>query len=308
MTHFNFIGNIKKYLLVSLILIVAVIVSSLVFGVQLDIQFRGGSIITYTYDGTLDKEEFAQIAQDLTETTISVQQSTDLATGLETIVLTLPGSQSLTSEQMVEVSNGLQAAFPENNPRTVAISNVDPTIGKEFLLKCLTAVLLASILMVLYTAWRFKRIGGISAGVMAVVALMHDVIIVFGVFVVFRIPLNDNFIAVVLTILGYSINDTIVIYDRIRENKRLMGTRSTIGEIVNTSINQSFRRSLNTTITTMLAMIVVTVVAVVYSVNSIISFAFPMLLGLVSGAYSSICIAGPLWVKWQEHKMQKKTA
>ena len=306
MTHIRFIGNSKKYFTFSIILIAAIIVCTGIMGVQLDIQFKGGSIITYTYDGALDKDQFGQIAQDLTDTTISIQQSTDLASGMETIVLTLPGSHTLTSEQMVAVTQGLQEAFPENNPRTIAISNVDPTIGKEFLIKCLTAVALASILMVLFIAWRFKKIGGFSAGVMAVVALIHDVIIVFGVFIIFRIPLNDNFIAVVLTILGYSINDTIVIYDRIRENKRIMGAKASIGELVETSINQSFRRSLNTTITTMISMIVVTVVAMIYGVESIISFSLPMLLGLISGAYSSICIAGPLWVKWQERKPGKK--
>jgi preprotein translocase SecF subunit len=303
MTHINFTGNLKKYLGVSLAVMAVILVCAFVFQIQLDIQFKGGSIITYAYEGTINKDEFERVAQELTATTISIQQSTDLATGMETMVLSLPGSQSLTSQQLIDLNEGLSAAFPQNNPHTVEISNVDATIGRAFLAKCLTAVALASILMVAYTAWRFRRIGGLSAGVMAVIALVHDIIIVFGVFVIFRIPLNDNFIAVVLTILGYSINDTIVVYDRIRENKRLMGSKASIGELVNTSINQSFRRSMNTTITTMLAMIVVTVVARVYGVESIITFAFPMLLGLLSGTYSSICIAGPLWVKWQERKL-----
>ena len=306
MKQIDFIGNSKKYFAVSIILIAAIIICMFTMGVQLDIQFKGGSIITYTYDGALDKDLFAQTVQDLAETNVSIQQSTDLATGLETIVLTLPGSHVLTSEQMVKVSDGLQAAFPENNPRTVAISNVDPTIGKEFLLKCITAIGIAFVLMVLYITWRFKKIGGLSAGIMGVVALIHDVIVVFGAFIIFRIPINDNFIAVALTILGYSINDTIVIYDRIRENKRTMGAKASIAEMVNESINQSFFRSINVTIASILSMIVVTIVALFYGVESILSFSIPMLFGLICGAYSTICIAGPLWVKWQERKPSKK--
>jgi preprotein translocase SecF subunit len=159
-----------------------------------------------------------------------------------------------------------------------------------------------------YVAFRFKKIGGLSAGAMAVLALVHDVIVAFGVFVIFRIPINDNFIAVVLTILGFSLNDTIVIYDRIRENETLVGKQMGLGELMDLSVNQSFSRSLVTSVNAILAMIVVTVVAMIYSVDTIISFSFPLIIGLISGSYSSICLAGPLWVKWQEYKANRATA
>lgn len=118
--------------------------------------------------------------------------------------------------------------------------NVDPTMGKEFFTKCLVAVAFASLLMVVYIAFRFRKIGGWSAGAMCVVALVHDMIWVFAAFLFLRIPLNDNFIAAALTILGYSINNTIVIYDRVRENKRLLGGSTPLDELVNVSINQTF--------------------------------------------------------------------
>ena len=137
---------------------------------------------------------------------------------------------------------------------------------------------------------------------MAVVALLHDVLFVFTTFIIFRMPINDNFIAIVLTILGYSLNDTIVIYDRIRENKRLLGKKYTTGELVNLSINQSLTRTINTSVMTVLAMAVVLVVALMYNVESIVSFALPMIIGMIAGVYSSICIAGPLWVMWQERE------
>ena len=134
--------------------------------------------------------------------------------------------------------------------------------------------------------------------------------VVFGVFVILRIPLNGNFIAAVLTILGYSINDTVVIYDRIRENSALYSKKQMgLAELVNLSVNQSFSRSLMTSITTCLALGVVCVVSVIYRLDSIYTFAFPLLFGMVSGVYSTICIATPLWVDWKsKKKAAKKTA
>lgn len=302
MKKIPFMAMSKRFFTISAILIVLIIAATFIMGVQLDIQFKGGAIITYSYEGAMDKDAFANLAQDLTATTISIQESTDVATQRQTMVLSLPGSTSLTSEQMLDLSEGLNAAFPDNNLQTVSINNVNATIGSEFLAKCLVAVALAAVLMIIYVAFRFRKIGGFSAGVMGVVALVHDLIIVYGVFVLFRIPISGNFIAVILFILGYSLNDTIVIYDRIRENKKSKGDKRSLSEIVDLSINQSFRRTLNTTITTVLSMVVVTVVAFIYNVESILSFSFPMILGLLSGVYSSICIAGPLWVRWQERK------
>lgn len=306
--HVDFNKNSKKYIGGSLGIFAVIIVGIIALGIQLDIQFRGGAMVTYAYDGSMDMTRFQQIMSEEMGTDIGIQQSTDVASGLETVIVSLPGTRSLSSDEMVGVTDKLQAEFPENNPHTVEISNVDPTIGKEFLAKCLTAVAVALALMMVYVAFRFRKIGGLSAGAMGVVALAHDCIIVFGVFVLFRIPLNSNFIAVILTILGYSINDTIIIYDRIRENKRLHGAKLRVGELVNKSINQTLTRSINTSITTIMAMVIVTVVSVIFGLDSIFSFALPLMIGLVAGSYSSICIAGPLWVKWQEHKQAKKAA
>jgi preprotein translocase SecF subunit len=306
--NINFMGNSKKYFILSAALIAIIVASLLVFGVQLDIQFRGGAMITYAYSGTVDASAFEQTADSLLAAPVSVRESSDIATGMQALVVTLPGSQNMTAEEILEFTTGLQAAYPQNGLRAEEVSSVNPVIGADFLRKSLWAVAFASILMVIFVAFRFRKIGGMSAGVMGLVALIHDVIIVFGVFVLFRIPVDDNFIAVVLTILGYSLNDTIVIYDRIRENRRLMGSKAGYAELVNLSINQSLVRSINTTVTTILSMIVVAVVAYIYGVTSIQSFALPMIAGLVSGTYSSVCIAGPLWVRWQERKLAKAGA
>ena len=155
---------------------------------------------------------------------------------------------------------------------------------------------------------RFRTIGGLSAGVMGVLALIHDCLIVFGVFVVLRIPINDSLIAVVLTILGYSINDTIVVFDRYRENYRLTGGKMPLPELVNLSINQTLSRTINTTMTTFTAITVVYVFATIYGIDSIRNFALPMMVGIISGAYSTIFIAGTLWVLWKTRKGSKTPA
>ena len=171
----------------------------------------------------------------------------------------------------------------------------------------MVAVAFAVVLMIIFIAFRFRKIGGLSAGVMCMLALLHDMIMVYATFVVCRFPINENFIVAILTILGYSINNTIVVYDRIRENKRLSGSKMSIRELVNLSIGQSVTRAVNTTVATVIALSVICVVALIYSVESIMSFAFPMMIGMISGVYTSLFIAPTLWVVWQEHKLKKKT-
>ena len=179
---------------------------------------------------------------------------------------------------------------------------MNPTIGKEFLLKSVVAVAAACVLILLYVAYRFRKIGGLSAGAMAVVALLNDLLVVYGVFVVLRIPLNGNFIAALLTILGYSINDTVVIYDRIRENSALYGKKMPLPQLVNLSVNQSLARTLMTSITTCAALAIICVVSLVFKLDSIFTFALPLMFGMISGVYSTICIATQLWVDWKERK------
>lgn len=157
-------------------------------------------------------------------------------------------------------------------------------------------------LIILYVWFSFRKVSGLSAGVTGLIALLHDVLIVFFAFVIFKIPVNDSFIAAALTILGFSINDTIVIYDRVRENKLLYGTKMSIEEIVDKSITQSFTRSLNTNLCTLLSIVVVYIFATASDIQSIRTFALPMIFGIISGCYSTVCIAGPIWVSWQKHR------
>lgn len=302
----NFVGNRKKYYTFSCVLVAVVLVFSVVFGVSMDIEFKGGAMVTMGYQGEADVNAVKSAAEStLGVSNTTVQTGNDIS-GNQTLTLTLPGTETLTTEDVDSLLTALNEQFPDNSFVQNEISNVDATIGNEFFIKSLVAVAAACVLILIYIAIRFRRIGGWPAGSMAIVALLHDMFVVFGVFVIFRIPLNGNFIAAMLTILGYSINDTVVIYDRIRENTALYGKKMPLPELVNLSINQSFSRSLMTSITTCVALGVVCIVAMVFQLESIFTFAMPLMFGMVSGVYSTMCIATQLWVDWKTRG--KKTA
>ena len=305
----NFIGNRKKFYTFSCALIAIVLVFCGIFGVKMDVEFKGGSMVTLSYEGEADLNALkSTISTELNKSNLTLQTGSDIS-GSQTLTVTLPGSETLTTEQMNSLLTTLNEQYPANNFVQNEVNNVDATIGKEFLLKSIVALIAACVLILLYVAYRFRKIGGLKAGSTAIVALLHDMFVVFGVFVILRIPLNGNFIAALLTILGYSINDTVVIYDRIRENSALYSKKQMgLAELVNLSINQSFARSLMTSITTCLALGVVCVISVIYRLDSIYSFAFPLLFGMVSGVYSTICIATPLWVDWKSKKKAAKKA
>ena len=156
--------------------------------------------------------------------------------------------------------------------------------------------------MMLYITFRFE----LTSGLAAICCLVHDLLVMLSVYVLLQIPLDSNFIAAALTILGYSINDTVVVYDRIRENRALMGKKGSFEELVNQSVNQSARRTLITTITTVMALGVMCIVAKLYGLDSIFTFAFPLMMGMISGVYTSLCVSTSAWVLWSERKPKTK--
>ena len=300
--NINFVGNRKKFYTFSGVLVAVVLVFSFVFGITMDIEFKGGAMVTVGYQGDVDLNNVKQtVAAELGQSNLTVQTGTDVS-GAQTLTINLPGSETLSTEQLDSMIETLNTTYPDNQFVQQEVSNVNPTIGNEFLAKSVVAVVAACVLILLYVAVRFRRIGGWSAGAMAIVALLHDMFVVYGVFVLLRIPLNGNFIAAMLTILGYSINDTVVIYDRIRENTGLYGKKMSLPELVNLSINQSFGRSMMTSITTCIALAIVCVVSIIFKLDSIFTFAVPLLFGMVSGVYSTMCIATQLWVSYKTRK------
>lgn len=309
--NFDFVGKRKVFALVSLGIIVVGLLFNILLGAKMDIQFTGGSIIKYSYVGDLSEDEIRDALRPLTNGRESIQFNYNVyAAGSDeahnNVSVSLSNQDQLSSDDQQKMLKALQEKFSEHEVTQIESNSVEATMGREFFWKCMVAVALASILMLVYVAFRFRKIGGWSAGLMALLALINDVLVSYFVFIIFRIPLDDNFVAVVLTILGYSLNDTIVIYDRIRENRRLLGPKSDLATVVNLSINQSFGRTLNTSIATFLAVACVTVVALIYGLDSILSFSVPMMFGVVSGFYTSVFLTSPLWVGLRQSLSRRK--
>ena len=310
MRNFGIVKNRNIIFAIEAVIILITIVSVVLFGIKLDIQFKGGSIITYSYDGAIDQAVVEDMVAEHFGPYANVQYSNDYLNNKENIVISMTESLDLSNDTIGLFNAAVKEAMPENNFEMASVNRVDPLIGGEFLLKCVIAVAFSSLLTIIYVAIRFKILSGWSAGTMAVVALLCDVTVVFATFVVMRFPINANFIAVVLTILGYSINNTIVVYDRIRENSKNLKTKvpGAFEEMVNKSVNQSLTRSINTTLATVLALVTICVMAFIYNINDILTFSFPLITGLLSGLFTSVCIAPNLWVAWKLAKTKKAKA
>ncbi len=297
----NFYAKRKIYYIISLALIVAGIVGIFVRGVKLDITFSGGAKITYSYTGsTIDTAEVEKLVKDTLGRDSTVQNATGYQTDDQSLVISLSGTKSLTTEEQDKLYDALNAKYADNKMEQGSTTNVEPAIGRRFLTRGLIAIGLAALFIIIYVTLRFSVVSGFTAAMTALIALLHDLSMVFFVFVLFGIPINDGFIAVVLTILGYSVNDTLVIFDRIRENKRLSGNKLPVDVLVNKSISQSLTRTINTTLMSSAALVLVLVFGMIRGLDSIVNFAFPMLIGIISGCYSSSLLAPSIWCAFKK--------
>lgn len=305
----DFVGKRKIFFGISIAIVVIGIICNFVFGTTLDIQFSGGATLRFSYTGDIDQNELKDFIQSNTDDNITTSFSTDImGNSGNNVSVQFSGNDAVATDIQQNLEKDLQKQYPDSNFVCIESNSVDASMGFSFLLKCLAAVAIASILMVLYVTIRFKKIGGLSAGVMALVALFHDVAMIYFLYVIFQMPIDSNFIAVVLMILGYSLNDTIVIYDRVREERKILGSKADIGMVFNLSCTKTIKRTIMTSVTTLFAIMIVYIVAIFFNIASVQSFALPMMIGVISGCYSSLCIAGPLWVMWQNHKRAKKVS
>lgn len=303
----DFVGKKKIFFGISIAIIVLGIICNFIFGTTLDIQFSGGATLRFSYSGEIDQTELYNYIQNKTTDKITTSFSTDImGNSGNNVSVQFSGNDAIETDIQQNLEADLQKQYPDNDFKCLESNSVDASMGFNFLLKCLTAVAIASVLMVLYVTFRFKKIGGLSAGVMALVALFHDIAMIYFLYVIFQMPIDSNFIAVVLMILGYSLNDTIVIYDRVREERKALGSKADAGLVFNLSCTKTIKRTIMTSITTLSAILIVYIVAMFFNIASVQSFALPMMIGVISGCYSSVCIAGPLWVMWQNHKKEKK--
>ena len=303
----NFVGLRKRFLTFSTCLMAAIVLCAVVLGVHLDTEFTGGAMITLSYENSFEMSVVQKAASEaLGSNGLTLQTGENVATGEQTLKISMPGTETVTTDEVQTLLDSLNESCPDNSFAQLSLSNVSAAMGTKFLQKSLVAVVFALVLILAYIAYRFKNIGGLTGGMMAVLALLNDLMVVFGTFVLLRAPLDGNFIAAMLTILGYSINDTVVVYDRIRENRGLLGKKASFEELVNHSVNQSARRTIITTVTTVMALGVMCIVSKLYGLDSIFTFAFPLMMGMLSGVYTSLCVSTSAWVAWSERKNAKK--
>ena len=285
----------KIFFIFSAVLIVISIVSLLVQGLNLGIDFTGGSTLSFELNGTkYDKAVEARITELVKANSdakdIVVQKVGDGGVSIKTT--------ELTNEQSKAVVDAIKAEYKLEQKHISEVEKVDGNVSKRLIADSLKAIVLAVALMLLYITWRFD----FKSGTCAVIALTHDVIIMLGFYSLFRFTVNTSFIAAILTILGYSINATIIVFDRVRENSRLAKKSTTVNDIADDAITSSYLRAINSSITTLLTICVLYVMGV----DSIKEFALPIIVGIVAGTYSSLFVAAPVWAAWKNSAKKSK--
>lgn len=256
-------------------------------GLNYGIDFKGGTKLVIELGENFDKPAVDEIvkkyAPDAVTKTVGKTQYEIKSKDLD---------ETKTSELFGE----LKETYKLEDKALVSQEQISASVGKDLTRKAVVALAVACIAMLIYIGIRFE----LDFGIAALLALLHDVLITIAVYAVFSIPVNTPFIAAILTIVGYSINDTIVVFDRIRENSKSM-RRASHKEIANKSINQTIARSINTSLTTL-----ITIAAVNIFVPTVREFSLPLMIGIACGTFSSIFIASPTWVILKNRKATKK--
>ena len=265
-------------------------------GLNYGIDFVGGTIITMDLHTKFDTTE----TRTITDKYDKYAEITYAGDGQTQIVIST--QKDLSTEERQEIFDDFKEAYSLKDADLISVDTVTPTVGSEMTKNAIIAVAIAIVLMLIYIWLRFELFFGISA----VLALVFDMVNLIGFYSLFQIQVNTPFIAAILTILGYSINDTIVVFDRIRENQRMGLYTLDKNMLVNVSVTQTIKRSIYTVVTTLLAIVSL----YIFGVTEIQNFALPLIVGIISGCYSSIWVASPIWLVLQEkfpHFTEKKT-
>lgn len=283
----------KIWFAISLILIAISVGSLFINGLNFGIDFIGGTIVTIELNTPFETSDAKALIEEY-DSSADVTYAGEAKT--QVIIST---KKDLSTEERQTLFSKFQEKYNLEDTDLLSIDTVSPSIGAEMANSAMIAAVVAVLLMLVYITFRFEFMFGLAA----VIALVHDLIIVLGVYSIFQIQVNSPLIAAMLTILGYSINDTIVVFDRIRENRPKFG-KYDYANLVDTSVSQTLRRSINTSFTTLLA------IGALYAfgVPAVQDFALPLMVGIVSGTYSSIFIASALWCKIKEFQASKSAA
>ena len=298
MKSIDFLKYRYLFIIMSLTIIIGGISYGLLTGFKFDIDFKGGTTIQADVKTEFNNDEISALVEKTIGTKPLVQK---MSGGQSSVTITTDPISEETTQKIVD---GLKEKYPTmDEPST---RNIQPSFGKELLNSAMLAVVCAVILLLIYIGIRFRTLG-FSAAVTAIFALLHDVLIIVAIYGIFKFPINSTFVAVILTVLGYSINDTIIVYDRIRENKRKVTKSNSLKDTINTSLNQTMRRTIYTSLTTITAIVIVYVFALLNNQQVLKEFSLPLIIGILTGTYSSIFVASSLWYMLDEFISKRKT-
>lgn len=290
--RFDFVKNRKKFYSLSICILIIGAVILGIFKLNLGIDFSSGTRVEILADDKITQEEVTDYVEE-----IGFPAEKIVISGEEQNTAVITYGEDLTQQEILDY----KAAVLKDYGHEPSVSTVSPTVGEELVKNAIKALAIAAIGIIIYVAIRFEW----RMGVGAIASLVHDVFFMVAIFSVLRLEVDITFIAAILTIVGYSINDTIVTFDRIRENvdrKGKITTKEELAEIVNKSLRQTMGRSVNTVLT----VIIVVVALLLFGAPAIQNFSIALLIGLITGMYSSICIAAQIWYTLKVREMKKK--
>lgn len=275
------IEKTKIWFTASAIIIIIGFAFMAVKGLQYNIDFKGGTMVEIDMEKDFDNAGVKSVIRKYAPDAETKKAFSDNKYSLQI------SSTSLTSDKINDMVKAIKTKYNLKAPNPlISQQNEGPSIGKEVRTKALLAVIIACLLMLVYIGLRFE----FKFGLAAILSLVHDVLITVAVYAIFQIPIGSGFLAAILTIIGYSINDTVVVFDRIRENMKKT-RKHNYTDIANYSITETMTRSINTVVT-----VLITIACVYFLVPAVRDFAFPLIVGIISGCYSSVFIASPFWV------------
>ncbi|MBP3360963.1 MAG: protein translocase subunit SecF [Clostridia bacterium] len=296
MKQIKFTANRWKFVLLPAAIIVLGIVFLIIRGgFNYDIEFMGGIRMQVDLGTAYDNDELVKLIEDSNGVKVTVQKG---SVDTQVIVKTPPVEENVKNE----IFNTLKEKYSLEDSALMSTSSASASFGTEVQRKAFIYTLLAILCILVYIAFRFEW----RSAIMAVIGLAINVFVMYSVYSITNIAMNTTFIAAMLTVIGYSINNTIVIFDRIRENMKQFGGKkgSSITDIVDNSIKESLGRTINSTITTLITIVLLYIIGV----SAIREFALPLIVGIIIGAYTSIFIAGPFWAVWKQSERDAKAA
>ncbi len=280
MKQVNIVKHRKIYFAISIIFIIVGIVFMATKGLNYGLDFTGGTSIGIDLEKEVSASEIREITDKYDD------KASIVHVGEDKKEIMIKSSKNFSSQESMQMFNEFKEKYGLNSNEPLSVESIGATVGKEIQKNALISIIIAAVFMLIYITFRFE----LKFGIAAVLGLIHDLLIMISVYAIFRFTVDSSFIAAILTITGYSINDTIIIFDRIREN-RGKGRVKSYETLVDTSIAQTIRRTLFTSVTTLVTL------ALIYAlgVEAIRVFALPLLIGIAVGTLSSIFIATPLW-------------